>query len=333
MPTEQERLLSLLDAVRGAPRLLILTHNDPDPDAIASAVALGYLLAPQLSARIAYRGIIGRAENKALVDYLCHPLHQLSPADWDGAPPVALVDTQPGAGNNVLPAGYNPTIVLDHHALRDGTSRAVFADVRSEMGATSTILTGYLRAAGVVMPPWLATALFYGIKTDTMGLSRGTGRADVDAYFYLQPQIEINALSRIERAQVPAQYFRSLVLGLQAARIYKDTVIVYLGWTDYPDLTAEIADMLLRLEDIQWVVCMGAYGPDLILSVRTTRREGAEKLVHQIVDESGTAGGHGALAGGEVPLLGRDPEAVALHMAALTLAGLELRDIEGKSLI
>jgi nanoRNase/pAp phosphatase (c-di-AMP/oligoRNAs hydrolase) len=176
-----ENLDALLNAVRGANRVLILLHNDPDPDAIASGVGLRYLLEQKLeiTSDIVYRGIVGRAENKALLHYLGEPLRLLTETDFDLPQPVALVDTQPGAGNNALPAGRAVALVLDHHPLREDTARATFADVRSDIGASSTILAGYLRAAGIDPPLPLITALFYGIKTDTMGLSRGAMAADV----------------------------------------------------------------------------------------------------------------------------------------------------------
>ncbi|HXW01543.1 MAG TPA: DHH family phosphoesterase, partial [Anaerolineae bacterium] len=121
MSTAQERLELLLKAVGDAGNILILPHNDPDPDAIASAVALQYLLAEslQVKASIAYKGIIGRAENKALVRYLGHPLHTLTDADLSRPMPVALVDTQPSTGNHALPRTRTAAIVIDHHPLRE----------------------------------------------------------------------------------------------------------------------------------------------------------------------------------------------------------------------
>ena len=105
-------------------------------------------------------------------------------------------------------------------------------------------MTEYLRAAGVEPAPKLATALFYGIKTNTMGLGRAASPADVAAYFYLQPRIDVEALVEIERAQVPADYFKSFAATLQAARAYDGVVISYLGSMAYPDLAAEMADIL-----------------------------------------------------------------------------------------
>jgi nanoRNase/pAp phosphatase (c-di-AMP/oligoRNAs hydrolase) len=181
MSQESEiRLHLLLAAVGDADRLLILPHNDPDPDAIASALALRHLLQETLSleSKIVYRGIIDRAENRALMRYLDQPLQPPTDADLAGRAPAALVDTQPGAGNNALPARYQVAVVIDHHTWREQTSDAAYFDVRLEAGATSTILTEYLQAAGLDPEPLLATALFYGIKTDTPGAEprRGSGR-------------------------------------------------------------------------------------------------------------------------------------------------------------
>ncbi|MGD8965894.1 MAG: DHH family phosphoesterase [Anaerolineae bacterium] len=315
------RLRSLRRAVGDAASLLILTHNDPDPDAIASAVALKQLLGEMmdLEGHIAYKGIVGRAENKALVRYLDYPLRLLTEAELSQSLPVALIDTQPGAGNNALPSSLDVAIVFDHHPLREETSGARFADVRPEVGATSTILTEYCQAAGVDLPPAIATALFYGIKTDTMGLGRGAGQADVAAYFYLQARIDVQALVNIERAQVSADYFRGLVGALQSARIYHDTIFSHLGEMQRPDLAAEMADLLLRMRGVLWVICMGTYDGEMILSVRTHSQRDAGEFIQSIVGDLGSAGGHGAMAAGQVPLQDQDPEVLSHRLKQRSL--------------
>jgi nanoRNase/pAp phosphatase (c-di-AMP/oligoRNAs hydrolase) len=312
----------LFKAVRSERSVLILPHNDPDPDAIASAVALRHLLAETLSVDgyIAYKGIIGRAENKALVRYLDYPMRRLADADLSLSRPIALVDTQPGAGNNALPAESSAAIVLDHHPLREATATAGFADVRPDVGSTSTILTEYLRAVEVEPPLPLATALFYGIKTDTLGLVRGTSPADVAAYFYLQPLVDLEALVEIERAQVPIEYFQRLDAALHSARVYGDVVISFVGAMRRPDLAAEMADLLLRLKGIQWAICIGEYKGELVLSIRTrSQRPSAVRVVRAIIDERGAAGGHGSMAGGNVPLHGADPEEYAFLLGQRAL--------------
>lgn len=327
----------LFEALGGAGAVLILPHNDPDPDAIASAVALRHLLAETwgVEGQIVYKGIIGRAENKALVRYLGHLLHRLSGSDLLQSLPVALVDTQPGTGNNALPPQSTAAIVLDHHPWREATATATFADVRPELGATSTILTEYLQAAGVEPPPQLAIALFYGTKTDTTGLGRGASPSDVAAYFYLQHRIDVEALVEIERAQVPAEYFTRLDAALQAARIYDDVIISYIGPMSRPDMAAEMADLLLRLRGAQWVICIGAYKDDLILAVRSrSRRGGAGQLAREIVGDRGTAGGHGTMAGGQILLGSAAPEQMAQQLSQRALTYLKVApEIVGRPLV
>jgi len=310
------RVEELRAALSGVSRVLILPHNDPDPDAIASALGLSYFLAEkfQLESGIIYKGFIGRAENRALVKYLGEPLFRLQKGSIQAGEAVALVDTQPGAGNNPLPEGHTPAIVIDHHSLAAGTGSALYADVRPELGSTSTILVEYLKDAEIELPTHLATALFYGIKSDTKGLSRNTKSDDVSAYFYLQTRIDVNALAGIEQAQVPLAYFKSLDNAIHAAKIYdKEILTAYLGELTYPDQCAEIADLLMRLRGINWVFCMGVFNKEFILSVRTlSRMKGAGKLVRDILKDKGAAGGHGMMAAGHIELkVGDDPGQIA----------------------
>lgn len=343
---QQQRLLELTAAISAAGTekgMLILPHNDPDPDSIASAYALCMLLTLRVGveARIAYHGIVGRAENRALVRYLGYPLRRLTWADPTGSAdalrdatrkrlPVALVDAQPGAGNVTIPPAAKVVAVIDHHPRRAATQKVPYADVRTEIGATSTMLTEYLRASGVEPSRPVATALFYGIKTDTLGLSRQASPEDVDAYLYLQPRIDVHALARIENAEVPASYFRSFDAALKATRVYsspsaRDSIVMaYLGPMDYPGLAPEMADFLLRLKRSQWVICMGTYRDRLLLSVRTrSPHRRAEQLVVAVVGEEGTAGGHGPMAAGQVPLAKRSPAQLADRIRRRILSELQ----------
>jgi len=317
---------SLLEIAAAYEQVLILPHNDPDPDAIASAVALRYLLSRRLEidVQIGYRGIVGRAENKAMVRYLERPLRPLAGADLRQLP-IILVDTQPGAGNNALSEQSTLLGVIDHHAVRETSVVANYVDVRPQLGATSTMVTGYLQSVGLEPTPQIATALFYGIKTDTMGLSRKASAEDVAAYFYLQSRIDVEALVGIERAQVPNDYFQMLDAALHAARVYENLVLVYVGVMDRPDLAAEMADLLMRLQGIEWVICSGVFKETLMLSIRTrSRGGGAGTLAQQIVGQHGSAGGHGTMAGGQVPLRGQDGAQLAARLGQHALEILEI---------
>lgn len=187
-PVDQNHL-SRLRTAAGAGPVLILTHDNPDPDALASGKALAALLqkAWGIPSRLLYSGLVAWAENRVM-------LNQLTP-EWEHADtlPVleqysalAMVDTQPTAGNNRLPAGHTPHIVLDHHhPLRHALRLVSYVDVRPDIGSTVSLVYQYLDAAGIEPDPLLATAMFYGLKTDTRGLSRGASSIDEAVYVKL----------------------------------------------------------------------------------------------------------------------------------------------------
>lgn len=335
----EKRWQRLAEAAGNFKEICIVLHDDPDPDAIASGEALRFLLREKLeiAAQVAYRGVIGRAENKALVDYLEISLEQLpdEPFPPAGEPQgVALIDTQPGAGNSPLPAGYPAAIVIDHHGERDEEAM-LFGDVRPWIGASATMLTQYLRAAELKPTMRLATALFYGIKTDTRGLSRDTSAADVAAYFHLLQYTDIESVVEIENAQVPAAYFQKMANAIHTAQVYDGVVISYLGPSDYPDLAAEVADLFLRLEGVEWVVCMGLYEGNLYLSVRAREEDAnAQALAREIIGETGSSGGRNTLAGGQIPLDGRDAEELAEKIRHRALQHLQIpADVSAKPLV
>ncbi len=305
--TVRRRVERLLKLLRGHKEVIILTHNDPDPDSIASAWGLSWLLESTVQVRstILYGGMIGRAENRAMVEILRIPLAQASPSDLETGKPIFLVDTQPRAGNNLLPVTVTPLAVIDHHPLHNDTPGVPFRDIQTRMGATATIVTRYLWAMSVEPRPSLATALFYGIKTDTLGLSREASRADAVAYLYLHERADLPALGAIERAQLSRDYFAVMGRALRRARLYGDVIVTTLGEVGHPDMAAEVADLLARLRGAEWVLSIAVFGDEVILSLRTTNPSlNAGQLIQRLVAGSGSAGGHGTAAGGRLRFTG-----------------------------
>jgi hypothetical protein len=129
------------------------------------------------------------------------------------------------------------------------------------------------------------------------------------------PLIDRQLYIQVEQAGLPRDYYRAFVGGLQAAKVYHHTVVSYLGEMHRPDFMAELADVLIRLENMQAVICMGYHGTTLYLSVRTASPElEAGSLIQKVIRGFGRAGGHGVMAGGQVPLTGRSPEEIALEL-------------------
>jgi nanoRNase/pAp phosphatase (c-di-AMP/oligoRNAs hydrolase) len=218
---------------------------------------------------------------------------------------VALVDTQPGAGNNRLGDLDAPLIVFDHHTpIRERMDSVRFGALNPKMGSTTSLLYQYLEAAGIEPDPALSTAMFYGVKSDTLSLSRGASEADEVVYLKLLARIDRDELIRIEQAGLPREYYRAFTRSLQASRIYGSVIIARLGKLDRPDFGAEVADLLIRLDGTQVVLTLGEHKDVLQISVRTRLMgKDAGLLIQQIIPPLGTGGGHGSVAGGQVPLL------------------------------
>lgn len=306
-------LAGLLQALEGPAPLVILPHDNPDPDALASAAALKFLVHELIGkeAVIAQGGIVGRAENRAMLTYLKIDLKPVGELSLTGDVHVALVDTQPGRTNNSLPAGRTPTIVIDHHPAYDKYDGVPFLDLREEYGATSTILTEYVRESHLEIESKIATALFYGIMAETQDLGRESTPADIAAAQFLYPYANKRRLGKIENARVPREYFKAFHEAIEYAQIYDNVVVSVLPEVQYPDMVAEVADFLLRLDEVEWACAIGRYKDFLHVSLRTTEREVNAGDVLQQVLGSRWAGGHDMIAGGRTRLDGTSPGEVA----------------------
>jgi nanoRNase/pAp phosphatase (c-di-AMP/oligoRNAs hydrolase) len=312
-PITAERLRTLRAAAEPGP-VLILTHANPDPDALASGAALATLLerAWGIPAHLGYSGLVARAENKAMLNLLTPawaPVEQLG--NLEAYPALAMVDTQPGAGNDSLFAGSTtriPQVVIDHHLpIRKGLEAVAYLDIRSGVGATVSMVYQHLEAAGIQPDVGLATAIFYGIQSDTQGLSRGGWPVDQEVYCKLVSSIDHDKLAQVEQAVWPREDFQAFNCGLEAAKLFGRVVIANLGLLHRPDFLAEMADMLIRLEGIRAALCTGYYADVFYLSLRTAAGErDAGLLIQKTVAPIGKAGGHGNVAGGQIRLLNRE---------------------------
>jgi nanoRNase/pAp phosphatase (c-di-AMP/oligoRNAs hydrolase) len=188
--------------------------------------------------------------------------------------------------------------VIDHHPVRPGSARAAWCDIRPDFGATSTIVFEYLRTRGVPLDARLATAFFFALRTETRDLGRESTNAERDAYLSLITQVDHGLLYRMSHPKVPCAHFAALDRALRSAQVFGDIVAVNLGTLRYPDLVAEIADLLLSYESARMVLCIGEYEKNAYLSLRMeadNARAGA--VMRHIVGHDGAAGGHGTMAG------------------------------------
>jgi nanoRNase/pAp phosphatase (c-di-AMP/oligoRNAs hydrolase) len=299
------KLQKLTELLTGKVYLLVVVQDSPDPDSLAAGVALRRLAKSlaNLQCSIAYGGTVGRGENRALIEYLGLHLRSCDEVDYGKYDLIALVDTQPGTGNNSLPATVMPDIVIDHHPIRRQTRMVPFTDIRSGYGATSTILVEYVIEAGITPDTPLATALLYGIRSDTQDLGREASRADIEAIQFLYPFANKRMLSVIQRGKVPRVYYQMLANALRNARVQGPAIITELGEVNNPDMIAEVADLLLREDETTWTMCTGYWNDKLLISIRTSEESNlAQKVIKHMVARKGTGGGHLTYAGGQIPL-------------------------------
>lgn len=285
--------------------LLIVLQDNPDPDAIASAAALRKLanVLADMQCSIAHGGTVGRGENRALVRYLDLNLRSINQLDLSQFELFAMIDTQPQTGNNSLPPEIEPDIVIDHHPCRKLTRQCRFYDIRSHYGATATILYEYLKLADIKPEVPLTTALLYAIRSDTQDLGRDTTHADMDVYTELYPMANKRMLSHIQRGKVRRDYYQMLADALANAVNYENAIVTNLGLTENPDMIAEVADLLLRDDQTDWVMAFGYFQKKLMISLRTSQEAlTAEKVIRRLVMRRGSGGGHPSYAGGQIPI-------------------------------
>jgi nanoRNase/pAp phosphatase (c-di-AMP/oligoRNAs hydrolase) len=177
-------------------------------------------------------------------------------------------------------------------------------------------VTEYLQELEVPIRKRLATALFYGITSETRNLGREAQPADIVASQFLYPYVDKRALAEIETPRLKASYFQLVGEAVESAIVCDDVVISILPEVPYPDAVAELVDLLVRLEGALWSVCIAPFGPNLQISVRSNERDARAGEMLASLLPPGTAGGHGMVAGGRVTLDGGDWRAVSCKIAS-----------------
>ncbi|MHC4140957.1 MAG: DHH family phosphoesterase [Planctomycetota bacterium] len=292
----------LISVLEPMPDLLVLTHENPDPDCLASAQGLRVLIRHTLGrvVPVAFSGIIGRSQNRAMVSALGIRTVAAVRALADRSAAILLVDTQPGRRNNVLPSGVVPVAVIDHHPDWGANDGVPFVDLRESFGATSTIVTQYLQELEVPIDARLATALFYGISSETSHFGRETRPPDIVASQFLFPYVDKRLLGAIEAPRLKPSYFRLIADAVQSSVLVGDVLIAVLDAVPYPDAIAELADLFVRLEKANWAVCVAWHRGYLLCSLRSNEPEATAGLLLAELLPSGSAGGHGMVAAGRV---------------------------------
>jgi nanoRNase/pAp phosphatase (c-di-AMP/oligoRNAs hydrolase) len=299
-----------LEALAEFERALVVTHDNPDPDALASGWALGTLVTQRLGrpARLVAGGAIVRAENTRMVELLKPPIELVEGVEIEEDSAVVFVDCAPTSTNHLLSElDLRPVAVIDHHQHVGPRYRARFRDVRTNVAASATIATQYLREQGIEPTGELATALLYAIHTDALGWPAFT-RTDQRMISWLSPLANLNRLADIQSAPLDRAYYADLLLAMENTFVYDGSALCFLPQANGPEIVGEVADLLIRAADLRRVLCGAVVGGDVLVSVRTTADGGdASELVHRVLGGLGHGGGHRNRAGGKVSAPARSP--------------------------
>ena len=299
------RSARLLEVLEPFPRVAVVTHDFPDPDAIAAGWAVAFLVKKQLGkpVRLIGGGTIVRAENRWMMDLLKPPLELVDEIDDAEGLGTVLVDCGPASGNHLLARrAMEPVVHIDHHASSVARGSGVkFRDVRPRAAATASIAAGYLREQQLVPGAALATAMLYAFKAETQGHETHYTRSDRAVFAWLTQHADLSKLAEIENAPLARAYFSDLVLALQSTFLYDDVAFALLPRAAGPETVAEVADLLVRCESIGRVFCGALVGHDLAVSVRTSPGAGnAGELAREVLAGLGDGGGHEHRGGGQV---------------------------------
>ncbi len=280
-------------------RVLILLHNEPDPDALAAGLALRTLLRRTRATAIigAMKGVT-RPENLRMAELLDIQVETVTAEEFAAFDRIATVDVQPHYFEGLLP---RVDLVVDHHPEQAGYT-TVFKDIRPDYGSTCTILTEHMRAVDVNVSERMATAMLYAIKSDTLFFARHTNRSDLDAFTFLYPLADAALIRKMEGAEITLERLEHVTRALATSRLEEQILSAFVGETTREDFIPYTADFLLQVEGVRWVIVSGIVGGQFIVSVRNLGySRNAGEFVKACFGDIGSAGGHRALAKAVLP--------------------------------
>src|SRR5205085_7797383 len=294
------RVEEIKEHFEGAESVLLLLQDDPDPDAIASGLALRQVLGRnKQTTPLGSYGRVTRPENIAMVKLLEIEIEKVTKNSLKDFDRVAVVDLQPP---HLSSPPEEVDLVIDHHPEQFNYTSHI-KDIRPSYGATSTILVEYLLCTNSSIGTRLATAMLYGIKSDTFALSREVNEWDVQAFSYLYPLANQNLMRRIERPELPPAALDALSLALKNRRVIDKVAFVNLGRVERDDLIPQMADFSLSFEGIEWAFVSGVYESNYIISVRNVGYvRAAGRVLKEAFGDIGSAGGHASMAKAIIPI-------------------------------
>lgn len=297
--TKKSRYQSLIDVISSTDTIGIVIVADPD--AIASALALKRLLWRRVKKTIICRvNAIKRSDNLAMIKALKITLPYIKQIDSTQITKWAMVDGQPHHHKSLN--NIHLHILIDHHT--PGSYPDIpFKDIRDNYGAVSSMMTEYLRSANIIPSTILATALFYGIKTDTDNFTRTSTSADIQAFRSLYPKVNLDIIKKIESSEINKKNIAVFRQAFEYLNLIKDTAFIHMGKIDDTDALVIVADFFIKMAEASWCLTSGVYGKKLVIIIRYAGfRHHAGQVASRLFNKLGSAGGHKNAARAEIPI-------------------------------
>ena len=281
--------------------VFIQTHNFPDPDAIASAYGLQYLLHSRgLESTIIYKGKVEHGSSNAMVKKLGIEIIEYSDmTEMSQDAEIILVDSQKGNANIIDMPG-NGVVCIDHHPVF-GKSQYTFSDIRPEVGACASMIAQYIFDEGLQIPDNIATALLYGIRIDTAGLSRGMSNLDLDMFYKLFNLADRKKIAELDNNTLRKTDLLAYSSAINSIKTYGKTSYANTGYNSPEPLIAAISDFIMMLDTTDNTVVYSVKDDGIKISVRSVGTINAGKVANQALEGIGSGGGHENMAGGFVP--------------------------------
>lgn len=313
-PTTADRFVK---AIADRDRIAVLMHPNPDPDAMASAMGVSALAdSVDTEAEIQYSGQIRHPENRAFETVLDCNFDHIEGRDDLAAETLVLVDHNEPRGFDGAD-GIESHAIIDHHP-GSGVGRA-FTDIRTDRGSCASILVDYVRdrgwsnqadVEGQSLTPRLATALLYGIQSDTTSFTRSCTAAEFDAAAYLFPAADPDSLDRIANPQVDSETLEVKATAITDRQVRGSFLVSHVGSISNLDALPIAAEELVRLEGITAAIITGERDGNLHVSGRSRDdRVHMGKIVSTALDvvPDASSGGHARMGGGEAELASLGP--------------------------
>ena len=300
------RLYDLLAAWEGT--LCIVTHLNPDPDSISSAMALSMIARHashnKLNCRILYEGDIGHQENRAFINLLEIKMERLTPQILSECNYIALVDSSAPGANNELPKTTRVNIIVDHHKNGERPPGAAdFVDIRPGVGATASIMTQYLMELDIPVSKSVATALLYGIRADTRDFKRNVTPQDLNYAAFLLPLTDSDLLDKITSPSISQETVEIMGNAIRNRRIRSGYLFSNVGFIRNRDALPQAADILIHLEGVNTALVYGISDQNIVISGRNKDiRLHLGNVMAEAFSPIGEAGGHATMAAAMIPL-------------------------------